>query len=306
MKTGTAPFTQATRFSLPSVAAWGLTLAVSNLPDILFRELGGGLPAWLYAAKVGGLAAFLLVSLAWRPLRGLRVYFAAVLALYAVQWGVGEGFARLNYMSWFTGTSPFLKEMLSVQIPRVTIGIIMVLILLALTRDFRRFFFVIGKRDAIAQPIPWLMSEATPWKKVGPFMCVCLLAGMVVILWLFGAHPSLSQLAQAAPLLPLIVLFAGCNAFGEELSYRATLLAGLEPALGMGQALGISAVYFGLAHFYGVPYGVMGVLLSIFMGWMLGKSMLETRGFLWPWLIHVCLDVVVFAFMAVGSVTPGG
>jgi len=42
------------------------------------------------------------------------------------------------------------------------------------------------------------------------------------------------------------------------------------------------------------------------MGWLLGKSMLETRGFFWPWLIHVCLDTIIFSFMAIGAVTPGG
>ena len=42
------------------------------------------------------------------------------------------------------------------------------------------------------------------------------------------------------------------------------------------------------------------------MGWLLGKAMLENRGFFWPWLIHICLDVVVFAFIAIGSITPAG
>ncbi len=286
--------------------AWAATLLVSSLPDILFRELNGGLPAWLYWAKVGALAVLLAAAIVSKWLRPLRLYFAALVGLYVVQWGAGELYTRLNYLSWFAGSSPFVRDLLSVQVPRVTIGAVMVVYLLALTRDLRRFYFVPGRRDAIAAPIPWLMTEPTPWRKLGPFLCGCLLFGMTAIVWLMGTHPDLRQLAGAVPFLPWILLFAACNAFGEELSYRATLLAGLEGPVGGRQALGISAVYFGLAHFYGVPYGVIGVALSTFMGWLLGKSMLENRGFFWAWLIHACLDTVVFSFMAIGSITPGG
>jgi hypothetical protein len=66
------------------------------------------------------------------------------------------------------------------------------------------------------------------------------------------------------------------------------------------------AAYFGLAHFYGVPYGIVGVMMAGFLGWFLTKAMLETRGFFWPWLIHFCQDVAIFTFMAMGSITPGG
>jgi membrane protease YdiL (CAAX protease family) len=302
----TALSSQGSRFLTLTLVAWGMTLGVSMLPDILFRQLTGNLPAWLYPVKVAALAVFLLASLFWSPLHPLRLFFAAMLALYSVQWGVGEGFTRLNYQSWFAGSSPFFMEMLSVQIPRFTIGVIMVLILLALTRDPKRFFFVFGQPDAVAQPIRWIIDNPTPWKKIGPIMCGCLLLGMVMITWLIGTHPALSEFVRVLPLMPFILLFAASNAFGEELSYRATLLSGLEHPLGPRQALALSALYFGLAHFYGVPYGVIGVLLSTFMGWLLGKAMLENRGFFWPWLIHVCLDVVVFSFIAIGTVTPGG
>ncbi len=36
-----------------------------------------------------------------------------------------------------------------------------------------------------------------------------------------------------------------------------------------------------------------------FLAWILGKSMLETRGLLWPWFIHFVPDVVIFASYAV-------
>jgi uncharacterized protein len=43
-----------------------------------------------------------------------------------------------------------------------------------------------------------------------------------------------------------------------------------------------------------------------FLGWFLGKAMVETRGLFWPWFIHFVHDVLIFSFMAVGSVMAGG
>jgi len=80
----------------------------------------------------------------------------------------------------------------------------------------------------------------------------------------------------------------------------------LEGVVGKQQSLLLMAVYFGVGHFYGVPYGVIGVLMAAFLGWILGKSMLETRGLWWAWLIHFVQDVLIFAFLAIGSVIPGG
>jgi hypothetical protein len=72
------------------------------------------------------------------------------------------------------------------------------------------------------------------------------------------------------------------------------------------QALYRVAAYFGIAHFYGVPYGVVGVLLAGFLGWILAKSMQETRGLFWAWFIHFWQDVWIFSFMAINAITPGG
>jgi len=66
------------------------------------------------------------------------------------------------------------------------------------------------------------------------------------------------------------------NAFNEEFTLKAAPLSVLEPAVGRGQALCLTTYYFGVGHYYGVPYGIVGVLLAGFLGWFLGKSMQET------------------------------
>jgi hypothetical protein len=108
------------------------------------------------------------------------------------------------------------------------------------------------------------------------------------------------------PLLPFVLLFAASNAFGEEMIYRAPWLGALEDPIGPVHALLITAVYFGIGHFYGVPYGILGVVMAFIPGWLMGKAMLETRGFFWAWFIHLCMDIVVFFFVALGSISPGG
>ncbi|HKL12543.1 MAG TPA: CPBP family glutamic-type intramembrane protease, partial [Halanaerobiales bacterium] len=72
------------------------------------------------------------------------------------------------------------------------------------------------------------------------------------------------------------------------------------------QSLYLTSLFFGIAHFYGVPYGVVGVIMATFLGYIIGKSMLETRGFFWAFIIHMILDILIFSFMALNMITPGG
>lgn len=98
--------------------------------------------------------------------------------------------------------------------------------------------------------------------------------------------------------LPGALLIAAMNAFNEEFTLRAAPISTLLPVIGKQQALMITTVYFGLGHFYGVPNNVPSVLISAFLGWFLGKSLLETKGFFWALLIHFLPDAFIFTFFA--------
>ena len=287
-------------------AAWTATLLVSLLPDILVRELGGNLPTWLYGAKVGLVALLLLVSLFWKRLRPLWLFFAVLLAVFVLQWGVDRFYSFMDYAAWFAGADSFVQDVGMVQIQRATTGILMVLVMLVLVRRFDRFFFVKGKLDAPAAPIPLITSKPVSWSILGPAIAGAMCLGLLVFSLAFGSLPSLDALKNVLPLLPFVLLFAASNAFGEEMIYRAPWLSALEGPVGPAQALLITAVYFGIGHFYGVPYGILGVVMAFVPGWLMGKAMLETRGFFWAWFIHVCMDIVIYSFIALGSISPGG
>jgi hypothetical protein len=141
------------------------------------------------------------------------------------------------------------------------------------------------------------MRKPAPWTRIGSIFAVVF--GTVTLVFLiFTYRPSFGAFLQALPLIPVVLLIAAINAFNEEFTLRAAPLSELWPVVGKQQALLITTVFFGLGHFYGVPNGALGVLLSGFLGWFLGKSMLETKGFFWAWLIHFIPDVSIFTFYA--------
>jgi membrane protease YdiL (CAAX protease family) len=299
---------QATNLRLIWVAAWVITLPVSFLPDILFTELTGSVPPWLVWAKAGLLAISIGLTYIWSGIRPLRNYAWLLLALTLLQkffYGFVSGTDL--WQSWMSQvTNSFIHDLLSTQVMRNGVAISMIAVLLLLGYKRREFFLVRGQLDAPVEPVRWLgVTRPITWTRFGLILSVAIGLGLLAFMMIAG-RPSLASLSQVVPYLPWILLFAASNAFGEEMTYRAALLAPLFPAVGKSQSLLLTAALFGIWHFYGVPYGVIGVVMAAFLGWLLSKSMLETRGFFWPWFIHFVQDVLIFSFIAVGSITPGG
>lgn len=99
------------------------------------------------------------------------------------------------------------------------------------------------------------------------------------------------------------MIAATINAFQEEFRFRSVLLPRLGSVLGSNPALWLTAVFFGLNHIVGSqPNGPWGFLLATYLGWLLGKSMLETRGFVWAFLIHFLGDFTIYIFEAIDQV----
>jgi hypothetical protein len=95
-------------------------------------------------------------------------------------------------------------------------------------------------------------------------------------------------------LVPALV-FAFTNSLVEEGIYRfAVTSVFLENGFSATSAALTSGLLFGGVHYLGTPGGVAGVLLAGFLGWFLSKSIAETHGFGWAWLIHFAQDVVIF------------
>jgi membrane protease YdiL (CAAX protease family) len=283
---------------------WTVTLSISILPEILFRELTGTVPAWLFGAKVALLGLAIILSFTWQAIRLIRSYFVVLLVLNAANWVIGLIQQTARWQSWFSGTS-FMALLAETQILRFGVALVMVAAMWMIKRRRSAFFLVKGQLDAPAEPVRFLFDRPIPWTRFGAILSITISLGVLVFLVIAG-RPSLGMFRAVLPLLPFVLLFAGMNAFSEEMSYRAAPLATLHDTVGKEQALLATAVYFGIWHFYGVPYGVVGVVMASFLGWLLGKSMVETKGFTWAWFIHFWQDVMIFSFMAIGSVVAGG
>ncbi len=283
---------------------WIVTLLISILPDIFFRELTGGIPAWLFGAKVALLALAIILSFVWQAIRPIRQYFVVLLVLNLANWVTALIAQTSQWQTWFSDKSftPLLAE---TQILRFGVALVMIATMWIIKRQRRAFFLVKGQLDAPAEPVRFLFDRPMPWTRFGAILSLAISLGTLAFLVIAG-HPSLGMLLAVAPLLPFVLLFAGMNAFSEEMSYRAAPLATLHDPVGKRQALLVTAAYFGIWHFYGVPYGVVGVVMASILGWLLGKSMLETKGFFWAWFIHFLQDVMIFSFLAIGSVVAGG
>ena len=223
--------------------------------------------------------------------------WGGVLAVFYLALGLK---ALIRGTAWFQGrfNGPgvsFFQGFMAEFVLDIGVALAVIAILGVFKRARRAFFRPRGRRDAPIEPVRWLgIKPGESWKTFGwIFACAAALAVLVPTILAIG--PSTAIVVKALPLLPAVLLFATINASTEEVYFRAGPLATLTEIIGKNQSLLLTAVFFGLAHWlYGSPPGILGVLMPGFLAWLIGKSMLETRGFAWPWLIHFLPDVVVF------------
>ena len=285
-----------------TIVAWVVTIMVSTLPDIVFDKSPGGIPTWITFAKAGLLLALSLAAFFWKPLRPLRNFFIAMFAFF----GLAELRLHIDF-SWpalqaLFGNNVFDDRMQAEQTGKLAVSMAMIVTLLVLGYRRRDFFLTRGNLSAPIEPVRLLgFPKPDPWYRFG-FQWAIYIAAALAAVQYFSLRPSSDAWLSVAPILPSILFYAALNAFNEEIAYRSPMLATLEPVGGSKQALWMSAYFFGIAHYFGTPGGILGGILSIFMGWILGKGMVETRGFFWSWWIHYLSDIAIFIFITVSLV----
>ncbi len=282
--------------------AWPVVLLVSYLPDALWQALGGDSPGWLFWVKAGFLAAVILLSLAWRRLSLLRIYFILLLVLIIAQWSMGQVMATPEYDQW-QKQAGWVLAMGAFELLKAAVTVVMVGALLVVGKRPQDFFLAKGDLKAPVEPVRWLGITRDRWQKFGPVLALVLVLATVLFFGLSGGFASLGALGRGWLLLPAAVGFAALNAFNEEMQFRAPFLGPLSAALGRQHAIWLTAVFFGFSHYFGgSPSGVPGVLITALLGFFFAKAMLETRGLGWGWFIHFLQNTVIFAFLALSTV----
>ena len=280
-----------------TITAWMVTILVSTMPDIAFDTLTGGVPAWLTFVKIGLLLGLGLTASVWRALRPLRNYFIVMLVFFGL-----SVLRPLIDFTWlplqaFFGSNIFDQRMQAEQTGKLVAALTTIGGLLVLGYKRHNFFLTCGNLRAPIEPVPLLgFPKRDPWPRFGLQWALYIAAALAVMQY-FSQRPSIDLLLKIFPILPSILYYAALNAFNEEMVYRVPMLTTLKSVGGSKQALWMSAYFFGIAHYFGAPGGIVGGLLSIFMGWILGKGMLETRGLFWTWWIHFLSDIVIFSFI---------
>ena len=283
---------------------WVAAMMASDLPNAIWQAVFGEQPGGLFWVKVGLLLAVVLAGSLWKPIQAVRTYFFLLLVLMLALWG----------MNWLRGTAAYLQwersanwvvAMAGFQFLKLLVTAIMVVVLVFLGKKPAEYYLGFGQLKAPAKASKGNKNPGKltlTWGMLGLILGVCI-APLTVLFFGMGNLPSLAILVKALPFFPAALLFAATNAFSEELQFRASLLGELQKVVGPGQAIWLSAAFFGLAHYFGgAPAGIPGVLIAGLLGALFAKCMLGSKGIAVPWFVHFCQNAVIYAFWAIGFV----
>jgi membrane protease YdiL (CAAX protease family) len=287
------PATPAPSDPLPRIIAWTAVVG-STLPGVIWQESGHNVSFWFTAIESLLILAAALAAI-WIPsLRRLTRFLIAV-ALLNFAWDfISPALAELKSVRAVTdnvgwGARLFLSRTFTLS------GFVLVSLTLIGSRLTRRDLFLCkGDLAAPAQPL------GVPWTWLGPALIVVFALVLSPYLYL-TVHPNFRLSDRIIRTFPWSLAVATLNAASEEFQFRSVLLAHLRGVFRPAEMILLTAVYFGLGHYNGQPSGPLGVLMAGFAGWIWARSMIETRGGVWAFLIHMVQDIVIFTFLAVGA-----
>jgi membrane protease YdiL (CAAX protease family) len=285
---------------LPRLIAWG-ALVASTLPEIIWQESGHPVTWWFTAIESLLILAAALLAI-WIPsLRGIARFLVAV-ALLNIAWScISPALAALPTVRAVTDNSSWGARLFLSRTFTLLGAILISFTLIGSGITRRDLFLCIGNPAAPAQPIPFLgLRKPMPWTWLGPAFILVFALVLAPYLYL-TVHPNFKVSERILRTLPWSLAVAMLNAASEEFQFRSVLLAHLRGTFRPAEAVLLTAVFFGLGHYYGQPSGPLGVLMAGFAGWIWARSMVDTRGGLWAFLIHMVQDIVIFTFLAVGA-----
>jgi membrane protease YdiL (CAAX protease family) len=181
------------------------------------------------------------------------------------------------------------------RLMRMGAVLVMLVVLLQMGLRRRDLYLTIGDIRATAEPTRLkIPHKPEPWTTFGRNYAI-ISVGLLLFFLIPALKPSLTNLSVG------LLLFAGAcaamNSFAEEFLYRSALIPQVLPLFGKGATLMLVPAWFGLAHYFGVPNGMTGVLLAGVGGWFFAKSMIETRGIAWAWFLHFLADFTVYLLL---------
>lgn len=278
--------------------AWAAMLLMSRLPEIGLQELLAIETSFVWTS-IGAAAALTTLTFVRPALRPLRGYFFITAVVVAVTGLLSEAIQGSSpWAAWFGEARGWPVRFLGTRLPLLIESLLVLAVLIVIgVRRREDVFLTVGDLRAPASRRR-LPGVGNSWLAVGSLIALAL-AALAFAAASAQAGTTLADLALVRPWLPAVVLLAILNAFGEEFLYRAAPLSQLHDVVGPNHAVGLTAAWFGLGHFYGgVPSGMPGALMTGLIALLFGKAMLATRGIALPTFMHMLGDVVIYVFLA--------
>ena len=168
-----------------------------------------------------------------------------------------------------------------------------------------RALLTFGTTENVAIKETWLgINGSSTWTRNGLQLLFFISCATAIFMFL-GVKYTSSLGNFRVYFIPFILLVSFTNALSEELIYRFAVngnLMGQTPKI---TVLLVSAVLFGIPHFWGFPSGIIGVIMAGVLGYVLSKTVFETQGLGIAWTIHFVQDLIIFTALFMMNVKMG-
>ena len=197
----------------------------------------------------------------------------------------------------FENLSPLTNHQIVYQGITLLIAVALLLILWGFKRPEFQTYFRKGNIGAAIGPEPWIGIKPKgnqTWLSYGTTIGITISVVTAIIIYFQLIKGKEIDTGNILQILLFSLIFSLTNSFAEESVTRMSVVVALKGKVKDKIIPFISALIFGTVHYWGNPGGIPGVLAAGFLGWFLAKSILETKGFFWAWLIHFAQDVIIF------------
>ena len=177
----------------------------------------------------------------------------------------------------------------------ITLGVSLLVILAMWFITGRKLQFLRrGDMSAPATPVKLLgISEKDNWKRIGITFVIAISAVTIGFLLIsYGANLGTVSLSSWLLAFVVAIPLSVVNAFNEEIITRWSIAEGFTGKLAR-YAPWVSAAIFGSVHYLGIPGGLVGSLMAGFLAWFATRSIQDTKGIGWAWVIHFVQDILI-------------
>jgi len=187
----------------------------------------------------------------------------------------------------------YLNFQINYQILLLGIAVVSMITSYILNPESFKSILSIGNLSAVGEELKIFgIKKGDNWLKTGISLSIFIsLVTGIFMYFQFQEHDIDYSLLKTGFLW--IILFSLTNSFSEEIIFRVGINAPLTNLLSPKKIFLISAVIFGVAHFQGMPSGIVGIILAGLLGYVLCKSVQETNGIFWAWFIHFLQDIII-------------